>query len=72
MSNTAAIEETETPTTVVARSASRDYWLVCGSCFWTETAYSSDAGVHWPPEVVLEHERAYHRRCGGKLKIFRA
>lgn len=72
MSNAAVIEQTDKSNPAAERSASQDYWLVCGSCFWSETAYSSDTGVEWPPEVVLEHGRAFHRRCGGTLKIFRA
>ena len=50
----------------------QDYWLLCASCFWSETAYVGAYGVEWPADVVIQDTRAYHRRCGGRLRVFAA
>ncbi len=47
----------------------RDYWLLCRSCFWSETAYATDKGIELPREAMVQDGKAYHRRCGGLLQV---
>ncbi|MDP2663128.1 MAG: hypothetical protein Q8R28_20630 [Dehalococcoidia bacterium] len=47
----------------------RDYWLLCRSCSWSETAYATDQGIELPREAVVQDGKAYHRRCGGLLQV---
>ena len=65
-------ERTHTPDSAAGRNHDGDYWLVCGSCFWKETACSSKTGMQWPSEVNVEQGRLFHKRCGGALKVFKA
>lgn len=52
--------------------ARNDYWLVCSTCLWNGTAYAGELGVEFPADVLLTNNLAYHRHCGGVLKVFSA